>query len=1122
MASTFSILMGFNNFMWADIKRGDSLFVSTGSKIVDGRSIETFEFSPDFLARYAEAYDQLSIIEDEKLAELSATDFPKDVVEAARLLIGTLVTGELSKYSEGQLRQMEIQQLMNPFADPGLTPQIEMMESVHADVTRELLIQKYFGSDVGSTMSDKEFMIAYHRFNAHLDNLGKLNNLVHHACRHDAGYQDYLKYQGVRANIRERRQTARRMKKLARVASAAGNKEEAKEIRGIIKREIISPDRKLVRRLRQGKRYINSMKREKQIKNIKTFVGSIPSKVASPIFAFAARHWDSLMNKKNAFFNKRQAKMAKLLANNPIPDIFISSSIETLSKVLDELKKNPPQKIVDDVHPIHAEPEPKPTPVGSIGSNGYVIKNGEEYSLIPYTVENDNIVVTGEPVPIDKSQLSIEQLNQAELGIANIEVKVIEPGKGKTTQKVPYIIDPEMLGVDGVPIMLHGDNLYSYNYARLTGMPRPKDKTYIKAASEAAHLVTISGTAEQKEYEIVRRREFARMLTYYEMGKNESLNDEVNQLVASREEEFNEFKNSPDRVFEDEATARFAFYYHIENSKRITAKPAVGKHEWTRDKIAIVSCDEDGKNAKYVHYLIDENGSFIISEVFDARERGRTRGIKNLTPEEISEVRQSMSDGVITIHRDGESFSFVSGIDENGHMTYQPYEEFKQTSTYLATVVLPDEFESFREDGATLVDASRDFMGTGAAADYDMDRIERRKQIVDSYMEFINDEYQIEEARQFMENNARWYEEDKYKDMPEEVRLFRFKWDREHSSVLDVDEMSDDHDPEHDSEPVKKPIPRGIEDLAADALWLDMYKTIGQMKEPNSELPMIGTVVSDILRVASKQDAQMDPEKRKARMQEILVDTYTNHAMKELIENFHLIKDGKETEIMAELTKYGIDLGELGIDFSKFNRRQCETIARALANKKYQAILDLGMEEVGMARVTLVELSKGKYNNAQGIDWANVQIRESEDGSLRIDGRRDSKFYRALVQSGIEFNREKYEAAIRDEITANIDLQNEAISPDANIVTLQLEDESEIQVVQIDKDGVTVYITQENPPKIIEAEEISPDNTLIDINEVVQVAANGREKIDLEQRKINARVSESEENAIKKEYSLTI
>ena len=1111
MAIRYDIMNQFREYMEAENAKGVSIFEITGSKIVDGREVKIYAFKPEFLAKFADTYDKLFELSEEEIAEKNSTLLPDDTVAAARLEIEALHKDSgYAKYSEGQLRSLEIMELMNPFADPQLNSDIDMLQSTYAYATRELLLQKYFGADLGASLSSHEFMIARDSFKAHLDNVGKLNNYVHNACVNDPLYREYLKSEGFKAQVRARRKEARSLKRQEREEN--GNSDDIKEKRGIIKGEL-----GVVRDIRRGRRYANRV----QMAN-----------AVNSAYIFTAKHWNNLKKKTKAFFGIKDSPMAKLINGGPIPSIFIAASLETLGNALENIKKNPPV--------VKQDKKPE--------LPGFIVKNGDQYSFVPYTVYKNNLVVKGDPQPIEKSQLSIEQLNQAELGIANIEIDVVGPGGAITTQKVPHVVDPAVIGGNGVPVVLEGDHLFAYNYARLTGMPRPKDKSYIIAANEMSSKVTISGTAEQKAYEVVRRREFARMLTQYEMGQNESLNDSVSELINSQRKEFEEFKKSSDRVFEDEATAQFAFYYHITDADRaIPARPATSKEKLkTGDNLAIVSCDENGKNAQYVHFKFDaKNGTFIISDVYDANATKRTRGVKNISPEQIAEVRQSMQEGVITINHDGETYSFVKGVDENGRTTYQPYEEFKQTPTYLSTVVLANEFDMFRKDGQTLVEASREFMGTASAVtdQEELDRIERRQQIVASYSEFISDDLNLLEAEQFMKDNMRWYEasKDRYKDMPEDVRLFRFKWDREHDQVdpiledsnnldnivpedlqaleeEDIALMGDDDNPEYVDAPTKKPVPSGIEDLAGDALWLDMYQTIGQMKEPNSELPMIGTVVLDILRVASKQDAHMDPEKRKARMQEILVDTYTNHAMKELIENFHLIKAGKETEIVSELTKHGINLEELGVDFSKFNRRQCEKIARALADKKYEAIVDRDLEEIGMARVTLVELSKGKYNNAQGIDWANVQIREGEDGGLRIDGRRDSKFYRALVQSGIEFNREKYEAAIRDEIAANIDLRNEATSPDANIVTLELEDKSEIRVVQIDKDGVTVYITQENPPKIIETEEISPDNTLININDVVQAAANGREKIELEQRKANARVSEKEEKAT---YAIT-
>lgn len=302
----------------------------------------------------------------------------------------------------------------------------------------------------------------------------------------------------------------------------------------------------------------------------------------------------------------------------------------------------------------------------------------------------------------------------------------------------------------------------------------------------------------------------------------------------------------------------------------------------------------------------------------------------------------------------------------------------------------------------------------------------------------------------------------------------------EEEPIKDMDAEQNDGGAVVEEEPVVEEglmqMPSGINDLAVDALWKDIYKTLSVKDENGKDIYNIGSTTMDILKCASGEPVEIDP-RRAVKIKEILTKTYKNHTLRSLIDN-----KGISKELQAELEKFGVDMEKCKIKGELNN----ELLSYAFAEKKYQEICKLVSSEAGLSRVALFELSQGKYNPNGGKD---------DDGKLVEDHRRDSWFYRALCKSNIEFDIEKYKEIVTDMVNNQVNVVD-VTDPNAKQVELETPNGS-IRVVEVEVNGVKVYVDKSvNPPKVVETQDIvqnAPNGKpLVKMDDVLNAVAYNR------------------------------
>lgn len=271
-------------------------------------------------------------------------------------------------------------------------------------------------------------------------------------------------------------------------------------------------------------------------------------------------------------------------------------------------------------------------------------------------------------------------------------------------------------------------------------------------------------------------------------------------------------------------------------------------------------------------------------------------------------------------------------------------------------------------------------------------------------------------------------------------------------------------------------MPSGINDMAVDVLWKDIYKTLSVKDENGKDVYNIGSTTMDILKCASGEPVEMD-QKRAIRIKEILTKTYENHTLRSLIDN-----KGISEELQSELEKFGVDMEKCKFKGELNN----ELLSRALAETKYQKISELVSSDAGLSRIALFELSQAKYNPNGGKD---------DNGKLVEDHRRDSWFYKALCKCNIEFDIEKYKGIVTDMVNNQVNVVD-VTNPNAKQVELEGPN-GNIRAVEVEVNGVKVYVDKSvNPPKVVETQDIvqnTPNGKpLVKMDDVLNAVANER------------------------------
>lgn len=273
--------------------------------------------------------------------------------------------------------------------------------------------------------------------------------------------------------------------------------------------------------------------------------------------------------------------------------------------------------------------------------------------------------------------------------------------------------------------------------------------------------------------------------------------------------------------------------------------------------------------------------------------------------------------------------------------------------------------------------------------------------------------------------------------------------------------------------------PLGIECLAADALWQDMYLTVGELKTEKGQYK-IGNTTASLLKIASNNATPEELSKvEQKRVKEILIQAYTNHA--EYMLGYDI------ATLFEEVKAMGID-----IDFSQLSgENQQEQMAKAIAEAKYKYFEGANLSPRGWARLALTELSQAKYNPETGD----------------INNRKDSPFYRELQRSGVIFDLDAYQEAIQENINSQLEELVSVTNVDnlnKDIVTIINPEGKEVEVYAIEINGVNCYIANPptTPPQVIETDTIdqTKDPKLVDINDVIDFV--GRERALLEGVKV--------------------
>jgi len=277
--------------------------------------------------------------------------------------------------------------------------------------------------------------------------------------------------------------------------------------------------------------------------------------------------------------------------------------------------------------------------------------------------------------------------------------------------------------------------------------------------------------------------------------------------------------------------------------------------------------------------------------------------------------------------------------------------------------------------------------------------------------------------------------------------------------------------PETPVEEGLKELPLGIEDMAADCLWKDILTEVGGLKKAHGS-PYIGSKTLEILKLAAG-DPSVKPEDVDKKMDEIILTTYENAHLRDLLQSKGLSK---------------LPEGQEGLDI------QAEARRRAQAD--YDSIPWEEISLKGKARLTLQELSKARFNPNNG--------RELEDGKIPDDHRRDSFFYRGLCKAGINFNLGQY----RDEVRRRLDSQLDKgfLTEASNIdkfkpVKVIGDDGKEINAHLITINGIDVYLTEDHQ-HILEVSDLSAAKEAgkfgdIDMSEVIKEVGRDRPRGEL-------------------------
>jgi len=195
-------------------------------------------------------------------------------------------------------------------------------------------------------------------------------------------------------------------------------------------------------------------------------------------------------------------------------------------------------------------------------------------------------------------------------------------------------------------------------------------------------------------------------------------------------------------------------------------------------------------------------------------------------------------------------------------------------------------------------------------------------------------------------------------------------------------------------------LPQGIETLAGDCMWKDIFDKVGSMKNKDGK-PYIGSINLEILKLTTRDaNSQKYDAKIESKMKEIIITSYENFYLRELFEvkNITRLPEGKKG---AELIQK----------------------AKKLAQQDFAQMEWDNLTIRGKARLTLYELAQGKFNPNFGREL-------NEDDMIPDDHARDSLFYRALVKSGMEFDMLAYEEKIKQQLEEQIKGEDALVKPD--------------------------------------------------------------------------------------------
>ena len=237
--------------------------------------------------------------------------------------------------------------------------------------------------------------------------------------------------------------------------------------------------------------------------------------------------------------------------------------------------------------------------------------------------------------------------------------------------------------------------------------------------------------------------------------------------------------------------------------------------------------------------------------------------------------------------------------------------------------------------------------------------------------------------------------------------------------------------------PVVEALPTGIEAMATDCLYADLKKNLGDKVVMGKDgKPVMGKLTQEIIKLAaSSPDKPANPE-LVGKLKDILTKTYESAYIREILEAKGLDKlpEGEEAEKIV---------GE----------------AREKATKKVEFIEFEGLKPRGKSRLVLTELSKGYFNPSAG--------KPASGAEEELEYKRDTQFYKGLVEAGMVFDLGAYEKRIRQTLQTQLRGELDLLTGSDNTnkfeeVEVMGADGKPVKAHKVVINGIEVYLSEDH------------------------------------------------------------